>query len=121
MLRLRLRLQQMRLIDDDRSGVVEFKELNKVLRVGQTVKLAKELKVGGAGTIDRWGRTASSSKAPAKASASAAGGPARKPKVKVVRKPKVQPGKKASPDMSSRPKWNTGTKIKYKDELPSRD
>jgi hypothetical protein len=46
-------------IDRDKSGSIEYTELNSVLRQGLGVALAVKLKVGGAGEMsewDRWGR-----------------------------------------------------------------
>ena len=39
-------------IDKDKSGTVELKELNKLLRSGNDVRLSNELQPGGAGTIE---------------------------------------------------------------------
>lgn len=41
------------LIDTDQSGLIEFRELNKVLRQGTTVELAQELQAGAKGEITR--------------------------------------------------------------------
>ena len=40
-----------RVIDSDRSGTIDYNELNAVLRQGLSIKLSKRLQVGGAGEI----------------------------------------------------------------------